>query len=174
MTAAAFKDALIRFKFWIAIVCTAILVLVDQFIWGGHGVSDALHETRKDVYSALAVIFGALLGFVLTAYSIVVSLNESTVLRRLRSRGTASIVLSVFPASAYIIAITTVAALSAIFLDSDKTVDNRWIEYIVFLTSVWAALAVIGILLLIEALLEAVNNVAEVEAVPDRPPISAP
>ncbi len=157
-----------------AIAATVGLVAADKILWNAHGVAAALHEKRTEVYSTLATIFGALLGFVVTAYSIVVSLNESEVLRRLRERGTASDILSVFTKSVYVIGLATIVGLSAIFLDSDNSSDNRWLEYIVFLMSVWASLAVLAVVFLIDALLNAVNTVADEKARSERSPRPAP
>lgn len=159
---------------WAAIVATVVLVALDQCLWKSHGLATALHEKRTEVYSALATIFGALLGFVITAYSIVVSLNESEVLRRLRQRGTASGILSVFTRSVYVIGSATVVGLLSIFLDSDKNSDNRWLEYFVFLMSVWAGLAVLAVVFLIEELLNAVNTVADRRAESELPSKAAP
>ncbi len=79
-----------------------------------------------------------------------------------------------FTRSVYVIGSATVVGLLSIFLDSDKNSDNRWLEYFVFLMSVWAGLAVLAVVFLIEELLNAVNTVADRRAESELPSKAAP
>jgi MFS family permease len=153
---AAIKTFVNQWKFGIALLLTGLLFWADAQLWHGRGVTGALHATRHDLYVALATIFGALLGFIITAYSIIASLSQSEVLRNLNTEDRRT-VFGVFTSSIYISGIAAVAALAGLVVDSAPA-GNRWVEYIVLLASLWAALALVSVVFLVEELVSEVSN----------------
>jgi hypothetical protein len=152
------RDVLYRFQLLVAALAVVVIYFLDHRFYSDSLVTNIVNPVRKETYGAIATIFGALLGFVITAFSIVVSLGDSQVIKKLKKNGDYRRVPSAFILSTYIIGVATATSLLAIFLDADSHSANRAMEYVVLFVSLWAALAVMGIVFVLELLVSAAGE----------------
>jgi len=95
------------------------------YIMRGSGDSIiARFHNRASVYGAMATIFGSLLGFVITAFSILVTLNESVRLTIVRGSKHYPTLWRVFTNAMNLLTLATIACLSALSID-DEQCPNR-------------------------------------------------
>lgn len=154
------KNFIYRWRFWLAVGITVALALIDWKYYGLKLVSNNLDSVRKETYSAIATIFGALLGFVITAFSIIASLSGSKVMGRLHKTGSDAELFDGIVRITGVIGLATVLFLAAIFVDTEA--HPRLIyEYTLFGVSVWAALAVVSVVFIIDSVVRAVVNSLE-------------
>lgn len=149
------KDFLYQFRLWIAIVATAAVAIVDWHFYGWTLAACIIHGVRKETYAALATIFGALLGFEITAFSIVVTVTDSVVMRRLHKEGTATDIFNGFMTATAIVGAATATALVAMFVDRDDH-PHLWYEYTTLAIAIWATLAIMTSVFLIDEIVRAV------------------
>lgn len=152
------KDFVYLWQLPIAILVVVVVYVIDHRWNNDQLITTALSPVRKETYGAVATIFGALFGFVITAFSIVVSLTNSAVMKKLRQNGEDKRVNDAFIQTTYVVGLATAVSLAAIFLDA-KTDPNRLIEYIVMFIALWATLAVIGIISVLEILVKASGKI---------------
>ncbi|MBI5946330.1 MAG: hypothetical protein HY864_18370 [Chloroflexi bacterium] len=102
----------------------SILTMAGFIIWGefyaGRGVMDSLLEgNRSAVYGALSAIFGALLGFVITAVSIVLGYVASDKLTLVRESPHYEDLWRVYKAAMRSLAVATIAGLLGLIFDRE-------------------------------------------------------
>jgi hypothetical protein len=103
----------------IAIASTALLV-VWSARWGGHEVLlNLVKGNRAAIYGALASLFGAQLGFAITAMSIVLGFTTSQRLALLRSTSHYRDLWAVFTSAIRVLGVTTVSALIGLIFDRE-------------------------------------------------------
>ena len=106
-------------------------------------VRELLSGGRGDIYGALASIFGALLGFTVTAMAIVLSASDSDGLKLLRGKKKAySEMWAVFKGSIGALGLATTMALVALVLDRDPTDASPVILSLVLATTLFGSLRV--------------------------------
>lgn len=149
-------DALLRARNYLALLVAGIIWAALHWHIGGLALDPKFMEVRKDLYVALSTILGALLGFAITAFSIVTALSNSVVIERLNERGQAKRLFNAFQLAIGALAFSTVMSIVALALDSDKASFNLWLEYITLGAALIAGANVIGVILLLQALTEAV------------------
>ena len=102
----------------------SILVGVSLLYWWRYGngvkvLTDIVRGNRAQVYSTLASIFGSLLGFVITALSVVLAFSTSERLKVLRGSSYYKQLWAVFTSAIRVLGATTVWWLLALFLDRE-------------------------------------------------------
>lgn len=95
-------------------------------VWlGGSGVVDSiLHESRSAVYGALASIFGALLGFVITALSIIIGYSGNERLEFLRKTPHYNTLWEVLLKTIKALSFATGAMIVGLVLDRDSSPNH--------------------------------------------------
>ena len=133
------------------------------FVWwfvrhGGQNVVDpTLDGNRAAVYGALAGIFGSLLGFVITAASIVLGLSGSERLAIIRESDHYDTLWKVFMSATRALAVATVASLAALVIDRDK----RPCRVVLFIEVFFVILAVFRLTRCVWALENVIKLVAK-------------
>lgn len=123
----------------LAILCGASFV-VWVILWGGGAIlEDTLTGNRGAIYGALASIFGSLLGFAITAVSIMVAFSTNDRLTVVRESKPYPTLWKVFTATIRTLGFATVVALFGLILDRDNHPMNPVLCLTVF-ASVLAAL----------------------------------
>lgn len=103
----------------IAIALTAMLI-IWSVSWGGHQVLlNLVKGNRATIYGALASLFGSLLGFSITAMSIILGFTSSDRLAILRSSSHYKDLWAVFTSAIRFLGITTVLALIGLVFDRE-------------------------------------------------------
>lgn len=103
----------------IAIALTAMLIIWSAR-WGGHQVLlNLVKGNRATIYGALASLFGSLLGFSITAMSIILGFTTSGRLALLRSSSHYKDLWAVFTSAIRFLGITTVLALIGLIFDRE-------------------------------------------------------
>lgn len=120
-------------EFGLALLVTAIFVIWVEFIFG-HPASEILFADRGEIYSTSAAIFGSLLGFIITAVSIVLGYISSERLRVVRDSVHYPTMWRVFTSAIKVLAVATVSALIGLLFDR-----NSAPIYVVFYFNVFAA-----------------------------------
>ena len=114
-----------RTHFLIVELALAILLALAFFWWShwhkGWAIIDAtLDGNRAAVYGAMASIFGSLLGFVITAVSIVLGFSTFDRLAIVRTSEHYSDLWRIFTASIRCLALATIISLLGLIYDRDK------------------------------------------------------
>ena len=126
-------------EFGIAILCGASFVAWAR-LWGGGAIlEDTLTGNRGAIYGALASIFGSLLGFAITAVSIMVAFSTNDRLTVVRESKPYPTLWKVFTATIRTLGFATVVALFGLILDRDNHPMNP-VLYLTVFASVLAAL----------------------------------
>lgn len=103
--------------------CLALALAAFVALWlelcGTRTLDQTLDGNRAQLYSALSSIFGALLGFVITALSIVLGFSNSESLRVVRDSPHYPTLWRVFSAANRSLGLATVIALLGLLLDRD-------------------------------------------------------
>lgn len=115
-------------KVELAFSCFVSIVLI---IWwkyenGDRALLDIVNANRSQIYSTLASIFGSLLGFVITALSVVLGFSSSEKLSVIRNSVNYRQLWDVFTSTTRILGFTTLSWLAALFLDREK-LQRPWI-----------------------------------------------
>jgi multisubunit Na+/H+ antiporter MnhC subunit len=125
----------------LALILTTAFALWVEIGSGDVEVTDLLNGNRQQVYTAIASITGALLGFVLTAISIVLgfsSFKQMTVVRQSPHYRT---LYDVYLQATWFLAAATLVSLAGLIFDRDLT-PAHWLMY---LTVLFGSLATIRV-----------------------------
>jgi len=103
----------------------ALLISMAFAVWfyrfdGATCVNTILDGNRAPVYGAMASIFGSLLGFVITATSVVLGFSVSERLNVLRESTQYPKLWKTFSSTIWILGITTLVSLLCLLIDKDK------------------------------------------------------
>jgi hypothetical protein len=136
-----YRKHFLEYEFVGAVLITAILIALAEYVWGREHVFELLKGTRLALYAAVASIAGSLLGFIITSLSVIVAFGDSPRLRIIRESGHFPTLLNVFLNTTYILAFTTLWALVALFLDRESAA-KIWVTYLALFTAVLSTLRV--------------------------------
>jgi hypothetical protein len=103
----------------IATFVTAAVFLWSKYGGGTQALSDIVHGNRSQIYGTLASIFGSLLGFVITALSVVLGLSSSERLNVLRASRYYQQLWDVFTSAIRVLGVSTILWLGALFFDRE-------------------------------------------------------
>ena len=144
----------------LAILCGAIFVAWVSLCAGGAILEDTLKGNRGAVYGALASIFGSLLGFAITAVSIMVGFSTDDRLTVVRESKHYPTLWKVFTATIRTLGFATVAALFGLILDRDNHPMNAALYLTVF-ASLLAALRLARCAWVLENVITLVTGVSK-------------
>lgn len=122
----------------LAVLLAAVFVYWSERAGGYSKVNSVLLTNRGAVYGALASVFGSLLGFTITAFSILLGLASSPQLEVVREQPEYPILWRVYKSSVSVFAAATAVALVSLVLDRD-TSTNKWTTYLMVFYSTLAA-----------------------------------
>ena len=141
-------------EFGVAIGGAAAFVVWAERFGGTAGIDLVLQNNRGALYGTLASIFGSLLGFAVTATSIVLGFSSSPSLRIVRESVHYPTLWRVFLATIRTLGFATVVSLVGLVFDRDDA-PWHWVLYFVVLAfslsclriarSVWVLERVIGL-----------------------------
>jgi hypothetical protein len=103
----------------LVLLLTLGLVVWGDFFGGERHVNKLLAMNRAAVYGVLTTLWGALLGFVITAVSIVLAFSQEARLRLVRESDHYETLWRVFMSTIRILGLATLAALGALLFDRD-------------------------------------------------------
>jgi len=135
-----------RAHFLIIELGVATLLAIAFAVWaskfgGAAMVDEALRGNRGLLYGTLASISGSLLGFAITAASIVLGFSSSPRLRIIRESSNFPALWSVFFATIRALALATLVSLIALILDHDGA-PNHLVLYLVAFVFLLACLRI--------------------------------
>jgi hypothetical protein len=124
----------------------AILLGVAVYVWGvRYEGSSTLHTilsgNRGAIYGALASVFGSLLGFAITAVSVVIGFASHDRLVIIRQSRHYPTLWRVFFAAIRALGLATLLALAGLIFDRDNT-PRDWVLYLTIFASLLAILRV--------------------------------
>lgn len=125
-------------EFLIAAVAGAILCLWVRYGDGATALSAAVRNNRGQIYGTLASICGSLLGFAITAMSIVLGFTSSERLTLLRGSGHYSQLWAVFTSTIRCLGLATIAWLLALIFDTEARQRPLLIAVCLFATTLAA------------------------------------
>ncbi len=111
----------LRIEALLAVLATVCFALWLERFDGFAAVQATLKGNRSAVYGALASVFGALFGFVVTAVAIVLGYAESERLAVVRASQHYTTLWKVFVAGIHALALATLIALLALIFDRDSS-----------------------------------------------------
>jgi hypothetical protein len=129
-----------KVHFLFAEFCVAVLIGVGFAAWviwfgGASFVAETLRGNRAAIYGTLASIFGSLLGFTITAVSIVLGYAANERLAIVRNSKHYPTLWKVFVAAIRALGIATMVALVALILDRDTAPAYFFLYVCVWSTS---------------------------------------
>ena len=127
-------------EFGVAVVLTGLFVAWYYTRAGADQIA-LLLTNRGDVYGALAGVCGALLGFVITAVSIVLGYTDHVRLQLVLSSPQGPVLWTVFRSTMKVLAASTISALLALIFDRQGS-PIPLLLFLVFFTALLAALRV--------------------------------
>lgn len=147
-------------------ILLAILVTIWSEYYGRPYIEYILDNNRSSIYSTLAAIFGALLGFVITAASIVLGYSENEKLSVVTNSLYYPQLWGVFVSNIRVLGLATLISLVSLLIASNDT--N--IGIVVYL-NIWILLLV---LLRLWRVIWVLENIIGLITSPRKPPDSAP
>lgn len=113
-----------------SVIATSGFIGWVECLNGSSVIDGLLIGNRGPVYGALATIFGTLLGFTITAASIVLGFSSSPRLRVVRESTQYPTLWKVFGSTIRALALATIVALIALIVDRDS-MPRHWALYLV-------------------------------------------
>jgi hypothetical protein len=141
----------------IAVGLLAVLVYWVERRGGGPVIDQLLSSNRAAVYTAIASILGALLGFVMTAISIVLAFSAMERLEVLRQSPHYKTLWSVFTQTTWLLAAATGCALAALVFDRESA-PCRIALYLCALTALLSAVRIARCVWVLEQLVTIIVN----------------
>lgn len=149
-----------RFLFGDFLIAVIAAASFSTWVYGAGGddtVDCLLQGNRAALYAALAGIFGALLGFAITAFTIILSLSSHPHLRVVFGSARAKDLWETFPKAVRGTALATFIAVAALIGDRDMS-RQTWLEVLVVFGSVLAAVRLARVGWILERLVGLVSN----------------
>lgn len=114
---------------WVfAMLIAAFTAIASEFVVGRDYLSDLLTDRRTVLYATVASIGGSLIGFIITALSIVVGLVQGPLFTALRKEPSYRMLFSIFFQTIIALALATGISLVGIIIDRGET-TSPWILY---------------------------------------------
>lgn len=132
----------LRYELIISLVTVSILFLVVQTNDKYSSSYDAwTGEVRSTLYPLIATIAGTLLGFIITAVSVIVSFFQvkDTRLSRLEGRAVLDDIYGAYISAIYVLALTTVLSIFGMFVNEQIL---HWISFIILWSALIASLRI--------------------------------
>jgi hypothetical protein len=107
-------------EFWLAVTVTAAFIIWTFYCGGQEIIAEVIRGNRSAVYGALASVFGSLLGFAITAESIVLGLSGSERLQIIRQSKHYTTLWRVFTSAIRALGLATAVALIGLVIDRDN------------------------------------------------------
>lgn len=141
----------------LSLALVAVFILWSEY-WGGKKIIDAtLDGNRSAVYAALASILGSLLGFVITAVSIVLGFSASEKLTVVRESRHYPTLWQVYIAAIRALAFSTIVCIVALVMDRDKQIIH-WVMYLAAFACILAAARVARCVWILENIIKLVSQ----------------
>jgi len=123
-------------EFWASVALSIIFVIWSEVIDKGHFVSMVFFGSREVLYGALATIFGSMLGFSITAASIVLGYSTSEKLSIVKQSKHYQDLWNVFKSSMRILAFATIISLVGLVFDKDNNPVNFFLYLNLFAVAI--------------------------------------
>lgn len=104
----------------VAVGMSAVLLIWCKYAHGEESLRLIVQGNRAQIYGTIGAIFGSLLGFVITALSVVLGFSSSERLKVLRSSRYYKQLWDVFTSAIRVLGLTTVVWLAALFFDRES------------------------------------------------------
>jgi amino acid transporter len=154
------------------VVLGGCTVATISFLLDRHAVLDSLlKDSRAQVYTALAAVFGSLLGFIITALSLALGFSQNDRMKLVRDSKHYGQMWDIFTKSIFALALTTGCALCGLVLDKDRK-PAHWIAYICMVATLLAISRVARCIWLLEKLVAIIKRPPRGES-GQRPPTDA-
>jgi hypothetical protein len=118
------KQHFLAIEFLLSLLSATAFWIWMQHFGGLSIVADLLKSNRAAVYGTLATIFGSLLGFVITAMSVVMGLVSSAQLKIVTGSKHYKQLWDVFTSTTKALGLATIIALAGLIFDRDSA--PRW------------------------------------------------
>jgi hypothetical protein len=126
-------------EFWLSVVVAVAFTLWATVGGGSAHIDTLLKGSKGTVYATLASIFGSLLGFTITAVSIVLSFSANEKLGLVRNSAHYPTIWRTFIASIRALGVATLASLVGLVLDRDNS-PIHLVLYVAVWATTWAVL----------------------------------
>lgn len=138
-------------ELFLAIAIAAVFSYIHASTHFGPHIDTLLNGNRQAIYATLASVFGALLGFVITALSIVLGYASDERMKRIRQSKHYATLWKIFISSTRWLALVTVVTITALVFDRDAH-PRPWFLYVTVATTCIAIARVARVVWVIEQL----------------------
>ena len=128
-------------EFALALVLSLLFSIWSEKVNAGSFVTTLLKDNREALYAALVALFGSLLGFSITAVSIVLGYANSDKLEIVRKSAHYADLWSTFRSAIKVLAFATITSLIGLILDRDA-LPNNLILYVNIFASILSFLRI--------------------------------
>lgn len=139
-----------------AVMATVALGVGLRWADLGKDIDAMLHGNRATAYGAVASVFGALLGFAITTFAIVLGYSQNERLQRVRDSAHYKTLWKVFSASVRALTAATLAPLIAILFDRDGR-PLHWVGLVVVGAALLGLLRLVRCVWVLEHIVEIVT-----------------
>jgi len=144
-------------EFWFSVVAAlGVLLIVEHQGYQG-ALLAMLRGCRSTLYSTVASIAGSLLGFVITAASVILAFANTEHLAVLRQSAHYPTIWRTFISTIRALAVLTGVAVAAIVLDRDET-PRQWVLYLVAWGCLYGLLRMLRCVWIFEAIIQIVTR----------------
>lgn len=147
-------------EFVLAAATTVCFAAWYWYFGGASAASAVLRDNRGTLYGTTASIFGSLLGFVITATSVVIGFSGSERLAVVRDSGQFPMLGKTFRAVIRALAAATLTALVCLLLDRDNS-PFRTLLILMFFTTTLALLRMARTIWILEQIIMLVTRPAD-------------
>lgn len=134
----------------------SILIAICAFFLIKHftiDIDNILKQTRLQIYATIASTSGALLGFVITSISILLTMKESPTILILKNSPHYRTVFDVFLSTSRYLAFTSIASLTGILIDKDNS-PHIWFFYLILWVVIISILRLLRCLWILEKMID--------------------
>lgn len=124
----------LKLEFLLSGVLSLLFCAWSEFANKGAFVTSYFADIREPLYGALVALFGSLLGFSITAVSIVLGYANSDKLEIVRKSSHYSDLWNTFRSAIKVLALATISALVGLIFDKDGAPNNIVLYFNVFMT----------------------------------------
>ena len=156
------KRHFLQVEFAIAALITLLIIAWAEYFQGNLILEDALLGRRLEIYTTLAAIYGALLGFTITTESIVLGYATSDRLAIVREGKQHEQLWRVFMSAIRVLGFGTIIALLGLLVDSDSH-PGWWFSYLTMFVTLLAAFRLMRCIWVLENIINIITSTPETE-----------
>lgn len=138
------------FGYAVPLIATAIFIVLVEWVWGEARYVSWLATDRGLVYSTLAAVAGAILGFVITAVTVMIAIIDRPRLQAISNSRPFPVLFLTWFEAIYVLGLTILASFIALLAETDQS-PKPWLSFLVLALALVSASKVLRTIRLLKA-----------------------